>query len=301
MATRALPEGMPAVAGPSAILVARAARLSVSLVGGTLVLSLVARDALVSAGPVLFAVAALAGLPHGAADVTLLRRGWCPLTSYGAAAALALGLALSLPGPALVVLLLLSVVHFAEGEQAFDRLRGGHAGLLPALAVGWSAVALPIGMHPAEIRELLAALSEPVSVAVLSPAGRGALLTSTVVLILAALRRADRRIAGEILLVAATLAVVPPLAAFAVWFAGWHAVRHIARVVTQDPAGPGLTDLARRTALPSLVAAVGLATLVGVTGGVPPAVVLGLLALTVPHTVVVARELRPAGHVAAVR
>lgn len=274
--------------------VGTATRVSLVVVGAGLLLSLLARDAVTAAGPVLLGLAALAGLPHGAADVTLIGRGLRPLMTYALAAALALGVALAFPGPALVVLLVLSVAHFAEGEQAFDRLRGGAGRLVPALAVGWSTIALPVGLHPDAVRGLLTDLDPGVASAVLSPAGRVALVGPAAVLVALALGRADTRLRLEIALGVALLAVAPPLVGFAVWFAGWHAVRHMARVVAEDPDGPGVLGLLRATAWPSLVAAAGIAALVVVAGTVPPAVVLGLLALTVPHAVVVVRELRPA-------
>ena len=44
--------------------------------------------------------------------------------------------ALAAPVPAVLVLLLLSAAHFAEGEVAFDELRGGPGLRLPAAAGG---------------------------------------------------------------------------------------------------------------------------------------------------------------------
>ena len=94
-------------------------------------------------------------------------------------------------------------------------------------------------------------------------------------------------------------AVLPPLAAFAAWFAGWHAVRHTARLVALDPRSaadlalgevrpataalrPGRGAAERRRACSGRLA---LAAVAGLTGGL----LVALLALTVPHTAVVAR------------
>ncbi len=90
----------------------------------------------------------------------------------------------------------------------------------------------------------------------------------------------------------ALFAVAPPLAAFALWFAGWHAVRHTARVMVTEQTT--LRRLAAATLAPSLVAGVALVALVVLppaSGAVPVVLVLGLLALTVPHAVVVTRTL----------
>ncbi len=79
------------------------------------------------------------------------------------------------------------------------------------------------------------------------------------------------------------------------WFAGWHAVRHTARLLQLDPrsagedsAGPALRRFVRAAALPSAAALAGVTALALVTG-VTGALLVALLALTVPHTAVVAR------------
>jgi beta-carotene 15,15'-dioxygenase len=106
-----------------------------------------------------------------------------------------------------------------------------------------------------------------------------------------ALLRGERAGRGEVLLVLATALVVPPLALFAVWFAGWHALRHLARVGTAVPLGPVL----RLSAAPSVVALTAVALLTPVLGSAPSSVLVVLLALTVPHAVVVARALGTRG------
>ncbi len=279
-------------------LLGAARRLSVGLLAGALAVGLAAQllapGALRAAAPALLVAAVAAGLPHGASDVSLLAARGRPRAAqaaYAVAALAALAVALALPGPALVVLLVLSVAHFAEGEQGWARAAGEPGALLPALAVGTAAVVLPLVTSPADVRPVLDDLAPAVGSAVAGGPVRLALAAVVVVLALAALRRPGRR--AELVLVLAVLAALPPLVAFAVWFAGWHAVRHGARVLVAHP--PERRKALVRTWLaPSLAAAAGLGALVAATGGVPAALVLGLLALTVPHAVVVATGLRRA-------
>lgn len=293
-------------AGPALLDGAR--RLSVGVLLLALVAGLLAPDLLRDAGPVLLVVAGVLGLPHGAVDH--LAWGWASgelrpravvVGLYAAAAVAAVGVALLAPVPALVALLALSVAHFAEGEAGWARLRGRSPTWPAAAAAGLAAVALPLVLRPAEVRPLLAALDPGLPAVVLG--ARTPLLVLTALTVTAGVlaARQDRGRLAELALVVAVAAVLPPLAAFAAWFAGWHAVRHTARLVLLDPRTgddprAGLRRFARAAALPSAVALAGtaaLALLTGVTGGL----LVALLALTVPHTAVVARlgTVRPAG------
>lgn len=285
-----------------------AQRLSVAVLLLALVAGLVAPGPLATAGPLLLVVAGVLGLPHGAVDH--LAWGWARgevgaprprvIVLYALAAALAVAAALLAPLPALLVLLVLPVAHFAEGEVGWHRLRGAH-GCWPAGAAGGLAVvALPLLLRPEAVRPLLTALDPALPGVLLRPEVRLPVLLATALLVLAgavAARRSPVRLA-ELALVVAVAAVLPPLAAFAAWFAGWHAVRHTARLVALDPRSA--TDLsrgavarplrrfARDAALPSTAALLGtlaLAAVAGLTGGL----LVALLALTVPHTAVVAR------------
>ncbi len=255
----------------------------------------------VSTGPVLLVAAGLLGLPHGAVDHLAL--GWARgrtgsarpvvLLAYALAAAAA-GAALTVPVPALLVLLLLSAAHFAEGEAAFDRLRGGTGAALPAAALGLVVVAVPLVLRPGAAGPLLLSL-DPALPAVLARI-RLPLLAVTSVLVLAGLasswRAGQRRVVGELALVAAGAIFAPPLVIFSAWFAGWHGPRHLVRLAALEPVGDGRARV-RRLALgatgPTVVAVLGLTTLVLVLGQLPGAVLVVLLALTVPHAAVVGR------------
>jgi Brp/Blh family beta-carotene 15,15'-monooxygenase len=292
-------------------LVTGAERLSRAVLLGALLagvlLQLVAPGSLQAAGPALVVLAGVLGLPHGAVDH--LAWGWAQgesrprpavVAGYAVAALAAVALALLVPVPALVVLLVLATAHFAEGEVGWARLRGAAPHWPAGVAAGVAVVALPLALRPAEVRPLLAGLDPALPGLLLAGPLRAGLLLGTALLVVAgaASARRDRSRLGELLLVVAVAALLPPLAAFAAWFAGWHAVRHTARLVQLDPRNR--TDLlvgdvarplrrfARSAALPTAVALVGTAALVAVTG-VTGGLLLALLALTVPHTAVVAR------------
>lgn len=250
------------------------------------------RYSLADAGPVLLLLAAAAGLPHGAADAALVLRGAATrrraallLLGYAAVAVVSVLVALAVPGPAVAVLLVLAVVHFAEGESAFDRLRGGRGRLLPGLAVGATVVGLPLLVRPDDARALLTELSPALAAGLLDGPGRAVVALGVLLLVAAGLVRGSAWLRVEIGLVVALVATTAPLVAFAVWFAGWHAVRHTARL---RATGSSWRDLVLTTALPTVGGALLLAVL-ATRVGAAPAVLVGLLALTVPHTAVVVR------------
>ena len=138
-------------------------------------------------------LAALLGLPHGAVDHLAL--GWSQgehgpaprllLVGYALGAVLVAAAALAAPVPAVLVLLLLSAAHFAEGEVAFDELRGGPGLRLPAAALGTAVVALPLLLRPEQVRPVVAAL-DPALPAVLAEL-RLPVLAMTAVLVVAGL------------------------------------------------------------------------------------------------------------------
>ena len=196
---------------------------SAAVVATALALSLLAPRLLAGAGPALLVIAALAGLPHGAADVVLLTadrsrgiitRAWW-LLAYAVVAALVVVVALAEPSLALAALLVLSVAHFAEGEAAFDRLAGGKGSGLAALAIATSIIALPPAVHPDQVRTVLEPLAPGLSDLMLSDPGRLLLGALAAGLIGCTLLRAPGLAKAEVALVAALAVVAPPLVAFA--------------------------------------------------------------------------------------
>ena len=296
------PTALPAPSWSPLAAACRTTRISVGLVAAAATAGALASAAAAEAGPALLVTAGLLGLPHGAVDHLAL--GWVRgrtgpaqpsvLFAYAAAALVAAVAALAAPLPALLLLLALSVAHFAEGEAAFDRLRGGAGLRLPAAALGTAVVALPLVLRPAAARTMLIAL-DPALPVVLAGA-RLPLLVGTALLVtvglVVALRGGQRTAATELAVVAVAAALGPPLVVFAAWFAGWHAPRHLVRLAALEPSGDGrerVRRLARGAALPTAFAAAGLAGLALLLGGLPAAVLIVLLALTVPHAAVVAQ------------
>ena len=258
--------------------------------------------AVAQAGPALLVLAALLGLPHGAVDHLALgwsqgTRGPAPvalLVAYAAGAVLVAAAALAAPVPAVLVLLLLSAAHFAEGEVAFDELRGGPGLRLPAAALGTAVVALPLLLRPEQVTGVVAAL-DPALPAVLAGL-RLPVLMVTGLLVAAGLAVGVRARAwlptAELALVVVAAAVAPALLVFAAWFGAWHAPRHLVRLLDLQPdgtAGERLRRLAVGALAPTAAALAGLGVLAATGRGLPAAVLVVLLALTVPHAAVVAR------------
>ncbi len=254
------------------------------------------------AGPALLVLAALLGLPHGAVDHLALgwsrgTRGPAPvglLLAYAAGAGLVAAAALAAPVPAVLVLLLLSAAHFAEGEVAFDELRGGLGLRLPAAALGTAVVALPLLLRPEQVRTIVAAL-DPALPGVLDDLRLPALVVTGVLVVAGLVVGARARAwlpTAELALVVAAALLAPALLVFAAWFGAWHAPRHLVRLLDLQPdgsAGERLRRLGVGALAPTTAALAGLGALWATGRGLPAAVLVVLLALTVPHAAVVAR------------
>ncbi|WP_158550746.1 Brp/Blh family beta-carotene 15,15'-dioxygenase [Geodermatophilus sp. TF02-6] len=257
----------------------------------------------------------LLGLPHGAVDhlVPGRRLGWRPVrlavfaAGYAALATVAWLVFRAWPGPALVAFVAVSAWHFGTGETAFADLRAGRpVGRRPiaAAVVGAVVLLVPLVRGSADTAAVVAAV-------VPGSAGRlPAWLPATVlgVVLPAAAVLAARLVGGrrwveaaELVLLACLGLVVPPLAAFGVYFGCWHSVRHVARVVAEDPAGAGdlaagrlgrpLRRFAVQAALPTAAVLAVLALLWSAADGWPSFVATDLpvlAAVTVPHALVVA-------------
>jgi Brp/Blh family beta-carotene 15,15'-monooxygenase len=272
------------------------------------------------AGPIALVVAGLgflAGVPHGAADHVMAARlsgGRSMLAIgvvYAGIAAAAWALMEWAGSIALIVVVALSIVHFGLGElEVCHQLTGWRPGRLVAVAVavaGCGALVLPLARSGDQLREVAADVSPGLALLI---SGRpfemslaGIWLVAAVVAIIASIRAAQRLVALDIAIVGALGLIAPPLVAFAVWFGGWHAIRHCARMLTVEPGCATLVStgrdrsavlrLIRLAALPS-AAALATVLVLGwftVTASDPAVVVAEilrlLLALTVPHMVVV--------------
>ena len=239
--------------------------------------------------PLLLVVAGVLGLPHGAVDALVLRLegpgARRAVALYALAAAAATVVAVVAPVPAVLALLGLSVLHFAEGEVGFARLRGQDRSPVTALGVGLGVVVLPLVLRLDQSRSLLSALDPALPGVVADVRTPLLAVTALVVAVGLVAARHDRPGALELLVVTSACLLGPGVVVFAVWFACWHAPRHLARVGALAPA----RALATAAAAPTLLAVVGLAGLALWLGGLPSAVLVVLLGLTVPHAAVVAR------------
>ncbi|WP_170149223.1 Brp/Blh family beta-carotene 15,15'-dioxygenase [Geodermatophilus normandii] len=256
----------------------------------------------------------LLGLPHGAVDhlVPARRLGRRPpgtalfALGYAVVAVLAWLAFRAAPGPALLVFVALSVWHFGTGETAFADLRAGRPVQRQAtasLVLGGLVLLVPLARGADDAAPVLAAvvpgagtLPAAVPVTVLA-----------VVLPAAAALAAERLLSGrwleaaEVAVLLVLVLVVPPLAAFGVWFGCWHAVRHVARVLAADPAGDAdpaagrlaapLRRFALAAALPTAAVLAVLAWVWSAADGWRGFLAAGLpllAALTLPHALVVA-------------
>jgi Brp/Blh family beta-carotene 15,15'-monooxygenase len=281
-------------------------------------LALLPAPAADAAALVLVGVGLLAGLPHGAVDHRLAAAFTglsAPLVAlaYAATAAVAWGL-LVLAGPlALAAVLALSVAHFGLGElevlRATTGWRPGRAVAVAVAVAGTGALLLPLARAGDQLAAVAASMSPDLGALLGSGAVRAAIagtwLLAAAVAVVAALRAGRRGVVVDVVVVGALGLLAPPLVAFAVWFGGWHSLRHCARLLTVEPRsaallaagrpGAAVRALARLAAWPTAAAVAALVALLVVTASADdPARAVGgtllvLLALTVPHMLVVLR------------
>lgn len=275
----------------------------------------------------LWAVAAaglVAGIPHGALDhllaARLLRDRLHPRTGtptsavlvlaaasagYAAVAAVTYVLFRLAPGPSLALFVVLSVLHFGAGETSgwgtgrWARHAGG-------VVVGALVLLVPLARDPGLTATVVSALAPGASL----PAGWATAVLALVppvaaVSALALAVTGRGRAAAEVAAFLVLVCTTPALLALAVYFGGWHAVRHTARLLHEDPVLSGvrrtrgtaaaLTRFATLAALPTAVVLAGLAVLWAGAGG-PVAALAATLpvlaAVTLPHSLVVASGTR---------
>ncbi len=257
-------------------------------------------------GPVVLLAGLLVGLPHGALDVERAGRGrpaWArALIGLGYLAATAATFALwwHWHTAVLVALLVLAAAHFGDADVAVlgwsgPALAWGPAGRAAGrVAFGGLAVALPFAVWPDATRPLLRVLCGPGGDDIVLRLARLALPAVLVVaagVAVGAARSGDRWTPVALAALLALFAGAPPLFAFGVYFAGWHALRQTCQQLAAEPVDParpaGFTPWAARAAVPSVAALLAVAVLV-VAGGMQlsASALALLLAVTVPHSVV---------------
>lgn len=271
--------------------VERAARWVLPLLG-----ILLALTALLAPAPgqvaVLIIVIAF-GVPHGALDGEIVRPLLRPLLGsawFGVFALPYLGLsALVLlawheaPIAALAAFLGLSVLHFGLEDAGADPLGIAVRGGLP--------IALPVLLHPAATTAVfgaVAGVSMPVPPMWLL---LGAQLWAVLVPFYLLRQRRQRAVLTELALLAAAFIVLPPLAAFAIYFVCFHAPAHM-RAIVRNGRAPRVASMPaaswRSLPITLLTLAIGAALWPWVGTGPVEAHLLSLTirclaALTVPH------------------
>ncbi|WP_336001107.1 Brp/Blh family beta-carotene 15,15'-dioxygenase [Halorientalis halophila] len=277
------------------------------------------------------------GLPHGAVDHLALPRvrGERPtlrsmnrvFVLYGVLGAAYAAVWFLAPAVAFVSFILLTWAHWGQGDLysllAFtdaDYLDGRPMRALAVVVRGGLPMLVPLLAFPEWYRRVataLVSLFAPDSVAGLAAVFRpetrlllGVAYAAVLIayLALAVVRTDDRPAwavdAGEVLLLVAFFALVPPLLAVGVYFCLWHSARHVARLLTVEPGSasalargrlrPGVVQFAR-DATPLTIGALALLAGFALLVPNPPADLLGWLglylvliaALTLPHVVVV--------------
>ncbi len=265
------------------------------------------------------ALVAVVGLPHGAADLMVarrwLRRGshearfsrhvFAFLAGYLLFALFALGLCVEQPRTFWPAFLIASIWHFGAGDvesglasRGWEQLEIWARGALPIV---W-----PATFHPEAVGNLFAMLTGPraetgLGEAVVWVGARAAPWVAAALVAVCArhawrgARRGDGRhtaVVLEVVALALAGAVLPPLLFFALYFCGWHSVRHalgLLDTLGRDASFRGLARLARAALVPTLAPLIAAgAIMVGLAPrGLEPAALqvlfAGLAALAVPH------------------
>ncbi len=208
-----------------------------------------------------------AGIPHGAFDLRVAEAKW-RLEKSSRAAIFSVytlcvfamsGLCIYLPLMGLTVFLVMSAIHFAEGEAHATSPTSRMWGCV----IGISAILLPIGLHPEDARTYVSFfVSGQIFEAIEIPL-RQLSRTMTILLTLALLwslyRERETRQAETLqrLLCVGGWIALPPLCGFSIWFLGRHSRQHLeaCRVLFDSTR----ETIPRDFVLISLLAIVGLA------------------------------------------
>jgi Brp/Blh family beta-carotene 15,15'-monooxygenase len=163
-----------------------------------------------------------------------------------------------------------------------------------ALVLGSVVLLVPLARPSPEAAAVVAAVlpGSPAGRSLLPPEVVPAVVAAAVLLAAALLVRRRRLEALEVGVLLAVALLLPPPVALALFFGAWHSVRHVARVVAEDPGPPAaaLLRFLRSAAVPTAVALGALLLLERLADGgqgLVTALVPVLAALTVPHALVV--------------
>lgn len=180
----------------------------------------------------------IGGIPHGSFDLRVAERKWGSLFhsrsvlifAYVAIGLLMSSLCLLLPTIGFALFMLISVIHFIEGENK-------DANPLAAIAVGIGSILLPIALHFSEAQAYLSFFIAPAAQEFLKPSvillgwiwclGTLSILTWNLFT-----GRSKETVERLICLLGWVL--LTPLAGFTIWFVGRHARMHLATCRTEQ-------------------------------------------------------------------
>jgi Brp/Blh family beta-carotene 15,15'-monooxygenase len=178
-----------------------------------------------------------AGIPHGSFDLRVAEAKWrdAPLSRYTILAAYLLSvvgmaaLCVFVPPLGLSLFLIISAVHFSEGEIRSTK----PPSVMMGTALGLCAIVLPIGLHPQQSQVYTSYfLSQELFMRIETPLELISHIAAYLVAIslVVSLRPSSRRTASETLqrlICLSAWLMLPPLSGFAVWFIGCHSRQHL--------------------------------------------------------------------------
>lgn len=238
------------------------------------------------------------GVPHGALDGEVARavlrpwlgRAWFPVFSlpYLSLSALVLLAWHFVPMATLAAFLAVSVWHFGEEDA-------GSGDLVQLVARGGLPIALPVLLHPAATAQVFAAAALLPFTSVPAWLGWASLawVPFAVLGVAGLIRRRHWDVLMEMGLLAMAFAALPPLTAFALYFTGIHAPRHMTAMIHNPDRAPRVrtpgTAVLHALPLTVLTLLLGSALWRLYPGATPERLLTvtlqGLAALTLPHLV----------------
>jgi Brp/Blh family beta-carotene 15,15'-monooxygenase len=175
----------------------------------------------------------IAGIPHGSFDLRTAEHHWG--SSLARRVLLFLGYVVSglcmsavclrWPGMGLLAFLLISALHFSEGEALYSTK-------LTAVCFGIGSILLPIGLHLPEATQYLHFFASQEALDTLSPYLASGGIVIGVVLLISLLIDIFNGRKAELLqhsLCLLAWLMLPPLSGFCVWFIGRHSRQHLER------------------------------------------------------------------------
>lgn len=177
-----------------------------------------------------------AGIPHGSFDLRVAEAKWrnspCSrlliLTAYLGGVFGMTGLCVFFPSLGLSLFLVISAIHFSEGETNATTPPSPFMGT----SFGVSAILLPIGLHTAEAQNYIGYfVPHAVFAEIAGPLQTLSYILATLLalsLLTSLQRRRDERSEnGQRILCLIGWMILPPLAGFAIWFIGRHSRQHL--------------------------------------------------------------------------